>query len=255
MEGFEKLVKAPNKGNTSAGNWHQDVGFWDQDLKPESWVFERYKSSNLDASYYSAEMVKSDVKDGSYAAKINLARNDQSALSFFKPQKRYDVKPETTYVYEGWFKTQDLETLNSAQARINLQVDGYAANKFSGVVHADTINASDQWIRFKVEFKTDDKTTQILPVFRMHNTKGSYFLDDLMLYEKPIGATSIQLDDDALDIALNQKVLLPVVTEPNAINQKTLEWSSSDESIVRVDQGSIVGLKAGSAKIRVDFCI
>lgn len=248
---FEKLVKAPNKGNTSAGNWHQDVGFWDQDLKPESWVFERYKSSNLDASYYSAEMVKSDVKDGSYAAKINLERNDQSALSFFKPQKRYDVKPETTYVYEGWFKSENLETLNSAQARINLQVDGYAANKFSGVVHADTINASDPWTRFKVEFKTDDQTTQILPVFRMHNTKGSYFLDDLMLYEKPIGATSIQLNDDALDIALNQKVLLPVVTEPSAINQKTLEWSSSDESIVRVDQGSIVGLKPGIAKIRV----
>ncbi len=248
---FEKLVKAPNKGNTSQINWHQDVGFWDQDLKPESWVFERYKSSNLDASYYSAEMVKSDVKDGSYAVKINLERNDQSALSFFKPQKRYDVKPETTYVYEGWFKSENLETLNAPQARINLQVDGYAANKLSGVVHADTINASDQWVRFKVEFTTDDKTTQILPVFRMHNTKGSYFLDDLMLYEKPIGATSIQLDTNALEMALNQKIFLPVSTEPKTINQKTLEWSSSDPSVVTVDQGSIVGLKPGIAKVQV----
>ena len=64
-----------------------------------------------------------------------------------------------------------------------------------------------------------------------------------------IFATSVSLDKPSVDIPVGQTIHLSAVVEPDNTTNKTIKWSSSDESVATVNDGTIVTLKVGQAII------
>ncbi len=62
-------------------------------------------------------------------------------------------------------------------------------------------------------------------------------------------ASSVSLDFTSVDIPIGQTINLSATVYPEITTDKTIVWKSSDESIVRVEEGVLYALKIGSAKV------
>ena len=62
-------------------------------------------------------------------------------------------------------------------------------------------------------------------------------------------ASSVSLDFTSVDIPIGQTINLTATVYPEITTDKTIVWKSSDESIVRVEEGVLYALKIGSAKV------
>lgn len=64
-----------------------------------------------------------------------------------------------------------------------------------------------------------------------------------------IAVTSITLDKTSLSMQVGDTETLTVSIKPDDATDKTVTWSSSDESVAKVADGKVTALKAGQAKI------
>ena len=62
-----------------------------------------------------------------------------------------------------------------------------------------------------------------------------------------VPVSSITLDKTALSLAIGETATLTATVKPDDATDKTVVWSSSDESIAKVDKGKVIALKIGSA--------
>ena len=62
-----------------------------------------------------------------------------------------------------------------------------------------------------------------------------------------VPVSSITLDKTALSLAIGEAATLTATVKPDDATDKTVVWSSSDESIAKVDNGKVIALKIGSA--------
>lgn len=84
------------------------------------------------------------------------------------------------------------------------------------------------------------------------NTKDGNKSDSIELIILPINVDSITLDKDLLTLTEGEKGSLVATVLPKNATDKSLMWTSSDESIVQVDStGKITAIKAGEATIFV----
>ncbi len=75
--------------------------------------------------------------------------------------------------------------------------------------------------------------------------------------EKPepseIHATGVQLNRTSIQLQVDEEIQLSATVSPSDADNQNVIWSSSDESVATVDQnGSAVGVSAGTAKIEVE---
>lgn len=245
---FEIIENAPLKENTSQNQWHQDVGFWVNDLKPVDWIFERYKSS-LSARENFKAMVDSDhFHTGSYSVRIMQKTNWGNSLSFFKPKSRVSVEPNTEYILEAYYKTDSWIPAGENKG-LAIQVDAYKANSFDTQIGRVLLNTSSTWKKASLSFKTGPEHTSILPVFRMEHTKGIYWLDDIKLYPKPIEAKKINFLDENIVIKPGQEIFLEYRSEPEKVDVETLVWEVENEEIISLNRGKVKGLKPGYSTV------
>lgn len=66
-----------------------------------------------------------------------------------------------------------------------------------------------------------------------------------------IPATSITLSAQVLNLGVGETKLLSVTVSPDSAVMPELTWASDDESIVRVYNGNIIGIREGSAMVTV----
>lgn len=67
-----------------------------------------------------------------------------------------------------------------------------------------------------------------------------------------VDVTSITLDRETLSLGVNEYKKLVITVNPSDATNKDVVWSSSDESVAKVDQtGKVTGLKQGEATITV----
>ena len=70
--------------------------------------------------------------------------------------------------------------------------------------------------------------------------------------EKTIAVTEVKLDKENLPMTVGEKFTLTASVSPENATNKSLTWSSSDESVATVsDKGEITAVKAGDATITV----
>ena len=66
-----------------------------------------------------------------------------------------------------------------------------------------------------------------------------------------IGATGITLDKTTAELEVGGKLTLAATLAPENVTDKTLVWTSSDETIATVKDGEVTALKAGEVTITV----
>lgn len=66
---------------------------------------------------------------------------------------------------------------------------------------------------------------------------------------KIVAVTSITLDKTTLSLAVGESATLTATVKPDDATDKTVVWSSSDESVVKVDNGKVTALTTGQARI------
>ena len=64
-----------------------------------------------------------------------------------------------------------------------------------------------------------------------------------------VSAESVTLDKTSLSLAIGESATLTATVKPDDATDKTVIWSSSDESVARVDNGKVTAVNAGQAKI------
>ncbi len=64
-----------------------------------------------------------------------------------------------------------------------------------------------------------------------------------------VPVSSITLDKTTLSLAVGESATLTATVKPDDATDKTVTWSSSDESVVKVDNGKVTALTTGQAKI------
>lgn len=64
-----------------------------------------------------------------------------------------------------------------------------------------------------------------------------------------VSTESVTLDKTSLSLAIGESATLTVTVKPDDATDKTVTWSSSDESVARVDNGKVTAVNAGQAKI------
>lgn len=66
-----------------------------------------------------------------------------------------------------------------------------------------------------------------------------------------VPVTSVTLDKSSLILAVGETSVLTATVKPNNATDKTISWSSSDPSVVKVDNGKLTALKVGTAVVSV----
>ena len=66
---------------------------------------------------------------------------------------------------------------------------------------------------------------------------------------KYIAVTSITLDKSELSLKVGSSDVLTATVKPDDATDKSVQWSSSDASVVKVDKGKVTALKSGTATI------
>ncbi len=67
----------------------------------------------------------------------------------------------------------------------------------------------------------------------------------------PIYVTSVELDQSELALSLGDSYTLKATVHPNDADNKAISWSSSDESVATVEDGTVKAIGAGTATITV----
>ena len=65
----------------------------------------------------------------------------------------------------------------------------------------------------------------------------------------PKGIASIKLDKDAASMSVKEVLTLTATIEPSDADDKTVTWTSSDESVAKVENGKITAIGKGAATI------
>lgn len=68
---------------------------------------------------------------------------------------------------------------------------------------------------------------------------------------KPSRVTQIQFKESLISVAVGKSTELKVIHAPSELNAPAYEWSVSDPSIVRVENGVVYGLKPGETEVAV----
>lgn len=66
-----------------------------------------------------------------------------------------------------------------------------------------------------------------------------------------VSTESVTLDKTTLSLAIGETATLTATVKPDNATDKTISWSSSDPSVVKVDNGKITALKKGTAVVSV----
>lgn len=64
-----------------------------------------------------------------------------------------------------------------------------------------------------------------------------------------VPVSSITLDKTTLSLAVGESAILTATVKPDDATDKTVTWSSSDEPVVKVDNGKVTALTTGQARI------
>ena len=64
-----------------------------------------------------------------------------------------------------------------------------------------------------------------------------------------VPVSSILLDKTTLSLAVGESAILTATVRPDDATDKTVTWSSSDESVAKVDNGKVTALKSGKATV------
>ncbi|WP_187273950.1 exo-alpha-sialidase [Paenibacillus sp. N3.4] len=163
-------------------------------------------------------------------ASFNIATASDSAIKA--------LFPSTIKAYLTYQQGANNATLPSVDLPVNWDVSTIKSNFQLNTLLINKIRGSIDETRLPA-----DITTAMLPAFNPPLL--------VYLYNDPaaIAATKVELDSKSLTLAPGQSSLLKATVSPSNTSNKTVIWSTSNESIAKVNNGQVTGVSTGSAII------
>ncbi|WP_122639087.1 polysaccharide lyase family 8 super-sandwich domain-containing protein [Romboutsia sp. Marseille-P6047] len=225
-----------------------DISLWKDKVKPKYWEVSSYGNGNAPKG----EIVN-DVKDGKNAVKLVL----NNSIGFFKTVTGSSPKIESgrDYKLSTWIKTENLVS-ESNMAPILIKVEQLdSKNNVLERNNIDTISDANEWTNLSGTITANEKAERLRIVVQIDEglknvVSGNVYLDDFTLEELEKEPTSISLNESSIEITPGNSKKLDYTIEPLQANKQNVVWTSSDQSVAKVDEnGLIKANKAGSAKI------
>lgn len=180
-----------------------------------------------------SEIIQTDVYEGKYAARVNAAGSIG---------KKIELQPNTRYSFSGYIK-------NFGTDKIYLGAyEDQDGKPFLG----DVVVTETSYTHKELIFETGSFTSVVV---YMWCPSGGAIADNfsLKLARVPIQGLTIALPQNAV-VGYDSKV--NVTYNPANTTEKSLTWSSSDETIATVDAlGVVTGIKAGTVTITATSAI
>ncbi len=149
-------------------------------------VIERVKSS-MERGYIekwtflkNASWDPTVLHSGKYSAKIEIMGNE-SRISGTWTSEKISVKPNTTYIFSAWGKTEGIGGNNSPAVRI-VEID--VKEKWIRQTNIIFGKGSNDWIKKETKFTTFKNTSTIYVYANIWKGYGAFWFDDVELYEE-----------------------------------------------------------------------
>ena len=134
----------------------------------------------------------------------------------------------------------------------------YEGEIFDPKKNVTAMDKEDGDITSKIEIKENTVNNKVSGTYKIvYKIKDSYGVEVTkeikVVVKEKIQAQSISLEKNEYKIENDTEEILKAVIEPSNTTDKTIKWSSSDESILTVDEtGKVVTLKEGEANVTVE---
>ncbi len=154
------------------------------------------------------------------------------------------VEAGRSYKLGAWLKTENVS--NNAILRT------YYYNGLSKVSDGPRVylkNSMD-WINKELPIAVPEEANVLRVELMFETGTGTVWLDDVSLIPTDV-ITSLELDASSLEFNKDEQHTLNVTILPDHSVDKTVVWSSSDPSIVEVNNGMLIAKDYGSVVIRV----
>ncbi|MBY9078597.1 Ig-like domain-containing protein [Paenibacillus sp. HN-1] len=235
---WDKLVL---KGTLPAGTTDQRIIFRSSDPSVASFLGEFWQSSNPGTFYQQSNVtqnVKLNVKhDGTTT--VTAESVDGTALASFTLNA---TKIPVTSV-----------TLNKTSATVSL---GRTEQLTATVAPANASFADVTWSSSAPDVASVDANGLVTTLTTGTTTITATSVDDPAIHASavinvvPVMVTGLMLDKSALNLMIGTTRPITAVVSPDDAYNKTILWSSSDESVAMVDSaGRITGHKEGTATV------
>ena len=225
--------------------------FWTNKTKPKFWDLRVYKEFTKPVG----TVVIDDVFEGTNAVKIDLNKS----VGFFQTGNNVPISGGRDYEISTSIKTEKLEvdSTNSAHKPVALRVEQFGADgKLVSGGRSDLVKleGTNDWKEYKYSIKTQENAVSMKIVFVFDTglstgATGSIFIDNTSITANEVKPESIEILSEDLTVGVSASSKLDVKIMPEDSDAKEIIWSSSDESVVSVENGVFKANKIGDATV------
>lgn len=188
--------------------------------------------------------------------------NNWSSSNLYYVEKNEQLKIEVKDINNKIYSFDyEIKNIDREGPKIEVQ-DNIQVLRGSKVNFDDYVTVTDEGsgLRDKVVYtpnsidtsKLGEYTVQIYAIDKLANKTISSMKVNVVDKIQPVNVSKIVIEPNKVELKVDEENILNVSIEPKNATNKTLKWSSSDESIVSVDVGGkIKALKAGEATVTV----
>lgn len=177
-------------------------------------------------------------RTGKYGLKITASQNARAAVSQDAP-----VKGGKTYQLSTWIKTDNIVSGQGARMRVTT----FEGKQQLDLLYSSRLTGTHDWSQIKMDVKLPVNVDSIRVQLFFETGTGTAMFDEVSL-QLIDPATSIEIENKEVTILENETAEINVRLEP-ADASSTISWFSTDESVAKVDNGRVTGVRAGEAVI------
>ncbi|CAG7627460.1 Ig-like domain-containing protein [Paenibacillus allorhizosphaerae] len=220
--------------------------------------FESYKSSSSDGwterrpdgwkivnlTGAAKATVDLDAKhDGTAALQLQGdSKPTRSAVS-----QNVSVHENQYYEASAWVKTDQLVS-NDAGATFRLQFYNTANANMNKHITFGSVKGTEDWMLVTHRFQAPAGATKMLLEIFIWNSTGTAWFDEVALREvTPVA--DIVLDRRTAALRIGEKLAIGATVLPEQAGNKRLTWISSNPDVAQVQDGIVIGIGSGSARI------
>lgn len=225
---------------------------WEEGLKPVYWDLRNWSNSG-------GEDPKASIiqNGGESLVQIEL---DQT-VGFFQYQDKIQVDGKRNYNFHAKVKTEDIHTPHSSHHAVSLRVEQFDHEdelvKREDIAFVNNHEGESEWTDLSKTIETDKQTTEVRVILVLGHVSagsgstGTIWIDSLSVTGESVALKDIVLTPESLVISKGAEENLTHTLEPVNTTNKEMVWFSSNDDIVTINEGKVVGIEAGKATITV----
>lgn len=200
---------------------------------------------------YAGDKITANIKEsaahnGKYGVELKtnaVAPFDPSTNTGYKSKglvyKIENVKENDLYTISFWAKSNDSK---NHEMGCVIRATGYMS---------ELTTVGNEWKLIKVDLPAieSDYIEVIMGNKNTNENAGTYFIDDVIVTKRtqPNSIEGITLSDTSKTLQLDNHLTLTPTFTPNDFIHDIIAWSSSDETIINVENGVVTAKKVGNA--------